>query len=149
MSGFDTHGSDWIYGITVYFPYLLTIPGYAVLETAVRFRCHLLFGAWLPCTFAPLISLAGDFYELGSLSLFQLWKGPQAIYRSLVSDDLFLLLGQIQRRSDGLDAGHLGFIGLAFLIGLVLAWGTLLLSAALGRMVSRRLPFPLTDQDPA
>jgi len=141
LSGFDTHGSDWIYGITVFFPYLLTIPAYAVLETAARFRYFFLFGAWLPCTFAPLISLAGDFYELGSLSVFQLWKGPESTHRALIGDDLFMLLGQTQFRVDGAGPhlGNAAFIAAAFLTGFALAWGTLLLSAALGRKARRTL----------
>ncbi len=95
LSGFDTGGSDWVYALTIALPYLLSLPSLAVMEQAARRSGRLLFGLALPFFLAPLVSLSGDFYELGSLGLFQLWPGPQGIHRGLVSDDLFRLFGEV------------------------------------------------------
>jgi len=88
------HGSDIIYRLTVYFPYLLSLPAFAALQPAVSSRNRFMFGFLLPSTVAPLLGLTGDFYELGSLTLFQAWPGQAGNNRLLISDDLFRILSR-------------------------------------------------------
>lgn len=139
LTGFDTHGSDWTYGLTVYFPFLLTLLGFLCLELATRKQNSFVFGMFLPCTFAPLISLTGDFFELGSLSLFHIWPGPEGIHRLLISDDVFRLVRDMGSGAVGvqLDPSGLLFIVISFLIGAALAWGTILLSDGLRQLTVR------------
>jgi hypothetical protein len=136
LSGFS-YTSDWGYAVTVFFPFILTLPGFLLLETAVANRLFWLFGAALPLTFAPLISLTGDMFELGSLFLYQVWSGPDGMHRSLISDDLFLLVKQIrQTETSGITMDLVAFIGGAFLTGAVLAWSMLMISANIGLWAS-------------
>ena len=127
LSGFDTGGSDWTYFVTVYFPYLLSLGGFWLMEAAVRRRSVFLFGAAIPCALAPLVSLTGDFLEAGALLLYQVWPGPDKINRHLISDDLFRLLEQVGSGYGGLvmDASRMWFIGAALAVGACMAWGTL------------------------
>jgi hypothetical protein len=142
LSGFDTHGSDWAYGLLVYFPFLLTPFGFAGLETGTRGKKAFVFGLFLPVVLAPIISLTGDFFELGSLLLFQFWPGSSDAHKALISDDLLLLVRQMGSPSvpSGLFAG--GFVALSLLLGTAMAWGTLMLSQALGGAVFKSAPAP-------
>lgn len=130
LSGFDTHGSDLTYALTVYFPFLLTLFAFFCLELAVRKKYTFVFGFFLPYAFAPLISLTGDFLELGSIFVFQIWSGPSDIHRLLISDDLFRLIEQMRSGELGMPFTPYSiiFAVLSFLIGSALAWGTILLS---------------------
>ncbi|MBW1816276.1 MAG: hypothetical protein JRJ60_03865 [Deltaproteobacteria bacterium] len=130
LSGFDTHGSDWAYGLLVYFPFLLSFCGFSGLEMGARRKNSFLFAFFLPIALAPIISLTGDFLELGTLLLFQFWPGPSEIHRSLISDDLFLLMKQMSEGTDGVPSGpkSVVFVSLSFLAGAVMAWGTVLIS---------------------
>jgi hypothetical protein len=127
LSGFDTHGSDWCYFVTVYFPFLLSLGGMWLMEAAVARRSGALFGAALPLALAPLMSLTGDFLEIGSLALYQVWPGAQDQHRQLISDDLFRLIGEVAdgRAAVGWDPATAAFIGGALVIGAILAWATL------------------------
>ncbi len=87
LSGFDTHGSDWVYALTDLAPFGLTLfPGFWWLRRAARAGRPIAFGAALPAAFGPVLSLTGDAYELGSLAVVHLpfWHGR----RVLVGDDL-------------------------------------------------------------
>ena len=132
LSGFDTGGSDWVYALTVALPFVLTLPGFWMIEKALRKQRPFLFGAALPLALSPLLSLTGDYLELGSLLLFHLWPGPQGVHRSLISDDLFRLLGELAM-PPGLI--QMAFVAMSQLLGLIMAWGTIALAgrAALGR----------------
>jgi hypothetical protein len=125
LSGFDTGGSDVVYFTTVYFPYVLSLGGLWLMETAVTKRSAVIFGVALPCALAPLIGLTGDFLEAGSLILYQLWPGVEQVHRQLISDDLFRLLETLGERPLS-RLLQLGFIAISLLIGAVLAWGTLI-----------------------
>ena len=90
LSGFDTHGSDLVYLATDLGPYLLTVvPGVWWLRRAARARRAFAFGASLPVALAPLLSLGGDAYEIGSILVTRLppWTAPAA-RRLLRGDDL-------------------------------------------------------------
>jgi hypothetical protein len=72
LASFDTGGSDFIYFVTDFFPYLLTIfLGVPLLKSAGHVRpskCGAArLGLALPVAYAPFISLFGDFYEMGSI----------------------------------------------------------------------------------
>jgi len=141
LSGFDTHGSDLTYGLLIFFPFILSLFGFLGLEMATRKRAPFIFAFFLPCTFAPIISLTGDFFELGSLLLFQICPGSSEINRLLISDDIFRLLEDIG--SGMLDitftSSTLSFIGLSFLMGTALAWATIILSYAFRALVVRHI----------
>jgi len=73
LSGFDTHGSDLTYLLTVFFPYLLTIfIGVPLLKSIPHVLRAPLSGALklglsIPIAYAPFISITGDYYVKGSL----------------------------------------------------------------------------------
>ena len=70
LSGFDTGGSDLVYLATDLGPFVLTLfPGVWALRRAACAGLPLLFGAALPFALAPLLSLTGDAYEIGSIAL--------------------------------------------------------------------------------
>lgn len=94
LSGFDTGGSDWVYGLTIALPFVLVIPGWFLLQRSVLRGSRVLFGVSLPLALSPLLSLTGDFFEMSSLLLFQVWPGPDNDHRALISDDVLRLLGQ-------------------------------------------------------
>jgi len=139
LSGFDTCGSDMVYGLTVAFPFLLSLLGLAGLRWSARANSPLRFGLLLPLALAPLVSLTGDYYELGALLLFQLWPGPHGIYRILISDDIFRLGSELCAGTLGLEPSPFPklFLALSQLLGAVLVLGTFLLSGLLDRFIWR------------
>jgi hypothetical protein len=134
LSGFDTGGSDLVYANTVYFPYLLSLPGFLLLDSAVRKKAAFLFGFFIPVALAPLIGLTGDFFELGSLALFQLWPGIENANRTLISDDVFLLVSRLNETGESPSSpgspfgGPMLFVIVSQILGLLFAWGTLVAS---------------------
>jgi hypothetical protein len=142
LSGFDTGGSDLVYLATDLAPFVLTLlPGVWALRRAARSR-HAgraaVFGATLPFAFAPLLSLPGDAYEIGSVVATRLpgWSGPAA--RELVrGDDLFRVAGRLAESGDGAGGLWAAFV-LAAALGVVWAFATW----ALGGGVATRLGQP-------
>lgn len=132
LSGFDTHGADGVYALTVCFPYLLTLPSLRIMHGAVRGGIPFFFGLALPLLAAPLISLTGDYLELGSLLLFQVWPGADPALRALISDDLFRLVAEINAGNPGWSARVFAFVSLSQAAGAGLAWITLGLCSAIG-----------------
>jgi hypothetical protein len=140
LSGFDTRGSDWIYLATDLAPFVLTLlPGFWWLRRAARAGNPVAFGAALPMAFAPLVSLTGDAYEIGSLAVVNLppWMGR----RILVGDDIGAKWREISGLSAGAGAGEPGLLAgvvVAALLGLVwaLVWMLLArrLAAGLGQL---------------
>ncbi len=134
LTDFDTGGSDWVYALAVYAPFFLTFPGFQLMKLSGNSYRSLPFGLAVPFAFAPVISLTGDFLELGSLTLFQTWQGTESRHRALISDDLFRLIEEL-----GLDASTLSldqpavvfFITLSVMLGIGMAWLTLLASETL------------------
>ena len=131
LSGFDTGGQDWLYALTTFFPYLTTPLGFFVLGWAAARRRPGLFGASVIWAFSPVTGLTGDFYELGSLALFQLWPGPENAHRILVSDDLFRLIEEISVSAGGpgWSLSSAAFAALGELAALLLAGAVVLLSS--------------------
>ena len=143
LSGFDTHGSDLVYLATDFAPYLLTVLiGVPALRRCAGHSRPLVFGGGVVVGLAPFYSLPGDYYEMGSILTTRAaaWLKPGAgpAYPGLRSDDVFALLGDVLERpselglADGETTIALFLIGLAFAIGLVLAF----LTYALGRRVA-------------
>ncbi len=134
LSGFDTHGRDWIYLCTDLAPFALTLfPGFWWLRRAARADRAVAFGAALPVAFAPLLALTGDAYEIGSLVVVHLpvWKAR----RELVGDDLMSKLTELLRSPEpGLLAGAV----VAALLGLL--WAVLWIFLA--RALATRLGAP-------
>ena len=140
LTGFDTHGSDAVYLATVLAPYVLTIfPGVMLLErrgragAAPALRAAAI-GIALPLAFAPFLSLAGDYYEAGSIIATRLahaagWLPDPARLRS---DDVFRLAGRL--RADDSGMADWSLVAVSFVAGSLLA----LLTYHLGALLSRK-----------
>jgi hypothetical protein len=149
LTGFDTHGSDAMYLATVLAPYLLTIfPGVMLLERRANAGTSLVLhaaavGVALPLAFAPFISIAGDYYEAGSIVATRLahesgWLPDPTRLRS---DDVFKLAARLRAENAGFADWILA--GASLVIGVVLALFTYRLGALLARM--RRAPGSTTE----
>ena len=94
LSGFDTHGSDAVYLVTDLAPFVLTLFGVWALRRAARARRPGLFGAAAPFALAPLLSLSGDAYEIGSILVTRLpaWSDAAALLRG---DDVSLVFARV------------------------------------------------------
>lgn len=143
LTGFDTHGNDLTYLLTDALPYALTVAiGVPALRAAGRrppgIAQALLFGAALPVALAPFISLAGDFYEMGSIVVSRLVAGavPGFAPERWRSDDLALLVEHLR----GLEPGALDVAGVAAsgVLGIALAFLTYAAGAAWSRWLERR-----------
>jgi hypothetical protein len=129
LSGFDPRGSDWIYLATDLGPFVLTLwPGVWWLRRAAARVRPLSFGAALPFAFAPFLSLTGDAYELGSISVTRLpaWSAP-AVRSLLRGDDLLHRAAALAR----VPAAPWGGLVLATALGIVWAFLTYALAGAL------------------
>ncbi len=123
LSGFDTHGNDATYLVTVLAPYLLTVViGVPLLKRAARpGSSSWLLGVSLPLAYAPFISVAGDFYEAGSILVSRVAHGvsPGIAVQRWRSDDLFKLVGGLYH--GGATAFDAMGVGASIAVGLVLA----------------------------
>jgi len=134
LSGFDTHGSDWIYLATDLGPFLLTIfPGVWALRRAARAGRPLLFGMAAPLAFAPIVSLGGDMYEIGSVLVTRLppWSAAASALRG---DDVARVASELSRTGTA-PVTWLGFAAacvLALLAALALYWAGAGVGRALG-----------------
>lgn len=129
LTGFDTHGSDLVYLLTDALPYALTILiGVPALRAAARrppgWGQALLFGAALPVALAPFISLAGDYYEMGSIIVSRLAAAvrPDFDPTRWRGDDLALVIDRLGPLDPGV--GDLAGIVASALLGTVLAFLT-------------------------
>ena len=141
LTGFDTKGSDLIYLLTDFFPFLLTIfIGVPLLRSASGSRplsAAIKLGFGLPIAFAPFISFSGDYYEMGSIivsrignflyttSQFTIWR----------SDDVFKLAGEIFFSTN--PYGLIDILGviLSFILGIILIYATYLLGVFWSRII--------------
>ncbi|MCZ7650942.1 MAG: hypothetical protein M5U13_07205 [Thermoanaerobaculia bacterium] len=125
-------------------PFLLTLwPGLWAVRRAARAARGFGFGFFLPWGLAPLVSLPGDAYEIGSLLARQLppWRAAPA-RDLLLSDDV---VARVRELAALPDAPWGGF-ALAALLGALWAFGTVALAswtaARLGEPPLQRLPPP-------
>ena len=140
LSGFDTQGSDLTYLATDFAPFVLTLfPGVWLLRRAARGEQAWLFGAALPLALAPIVSLTGDAYEIGSIVVTRL--APWRAATDLRGDDLFVLVRTVLANPS--TRAWLG-LALAQVLGSIWALATCgLASWIAGRLgqVAPRAPF--------
>lgn len=127
LTGFDTHGNDLVYLITVLAPYALTLfPGMTLWIHAGHGDWQatpvwVLTGVSFSMVAAPFISTFGDMYEAGSIiatrALLLVVDDQDA--QRWRSDDMWLLLRELAA-----DMGWLDMIMLlaSFALALLLAW---------------------------
>lgn len=100
LIGFNTRGSDLCYFFTDFAPFLLSlIFGAMLLRSSFSLRYPLLFGAGLIIAFAPIISVTGDYYEMGSILITRVLRFLSSTFpgEAFRSDDVFRLLKEIGR----------------------------------------------------
>jgi hypothetical protein len=144
LAGFDTHGSDLAYALTVFFPFVLSIAiGVPLLVRAARVPAPsvastALFGFALPIAWAPILSIGGDFYELGAIAISRAAALVGAQGESWRGDDVIAIVG---RRFGGafswLDAAG---VAASLLLGIVLAFATYAAGRAVAAAMARRSP---------
>jgi hypothetical protein len=143
LTGFDTHGSDLVYALTVFFPFVLSVAvGVPLFARAARtavpgVASTLLLGVALPIAWAPILSIGGDFYEMGAIAVSRAaaifgvdgrgWRGDDvvAIVRSRLGGDAFPLT-------------DLAGVAASLLVGIVLAFATYAAGRAIAAAFARR-----------
>jgi hypothetical protein len=156
LSGFDTHGSDIVYLVTVAMPYLLTVLiGVPALRLCTMRSRPLLFGAATLLSFAPFYSVPGDYYEMGSIlatraaTWFLPGTGDGLAYKSVRSDDVFALIGDVLTKpaESGLAGENdvaiaFGLIALSLVVAVLLAFGTFFLGGIVAQLGGVARPSP-------
>lgn len=142
LAGFDTHGSDLAYAMTVFFPFVLSVAiGVPLLIRAARapvagVASTLLFGFALPIAWAPILSIGGDFYELGAIAVSRAAAIVGVDGESWRGDDVVAIAG---RRFGGGTFSWTDGAGVAasLLLGIVLAFVTYAAGRAVAAMLVR------------
>jgi hypothetical protein len=150
LHGFDTHGSDAVYLLTDFLPFVGTIlVGVPLLRAAGRSSWSpmvqaTLFGAALPIAFAPFVSVTGDYYEMGSILVSRAAThiDPGVDVARWRGDDLFKLAATLFGSAGIGTLGDAIVLILSFGVGAVLAVLTYALGAAWSDAVQRRDPRP-------
>lgn len=141
LTGFDTHGSDLIYLLTDFFPFLLTIfVGVPLVKSAAGSKplsACLKLGFGLPIAFAPFISFSGDYYEMGSIIVTRIYKtlSPAFNVETWRSDDLFKLSGDLFFSGEPFTAGDILGVAASFLLGVVLIYVTYILGSLFSGLI--------------
>ncbi len=139
LTGFDTHGNDGIYLVTVLLPYVLTVfPGMWWYYKALhgeweKWTTWALAGFSLAMVAAPFVSIFGDMYEAASIIITRVvgWLQPALPLDRWRSDDLFLLISQLWPQWHWSDA--LGLLA-GLLLCIALIWSIYNIGAALATM---------------
>ncbi len=140
LRGFDTGGSDLCYFVTVSFPFLLTIfLGFPLLASAARSGNPLWHGIGVVHALLPVASIAGDFYEMGSIAatrLFGYLPGSEeaSLFRG---DDLFLIISRVREAAP--SHGAL-VVTLGIILAILFVTVTLALSLLVARIVVKKTP---------
>jgi hypothetical protein len=144
LAGFDTHGSDLAYALTVFFPFVLSIAiGVPLLVRAARVPAPgaastALFGFALPVAWAPILSIGGDFYELGEIAVSRAAALVGAHGEILRGDDIIAIFGRIFGGAfSWLDAAG---VAASLLLGIVLAFATYAAGRAVAAAIARHSP---------
>lgn len=141
LTGFDTKGSDLIYLLTDFFPFLLTIfVGVPLVKSAARSKpiaACLKLGFGLPIAFAPFISFSGDYYEMGSIIVTRIVKtfSPGFDVATWRSDDMFKLAQDLFFRGAPYTAGDIIGVAVSFILGIVLIYFTYLLGSLFSGLI--------------
>jgi hypothetical protein len=142
LSGFDTRGSDVTYLITCAAPFVLTVAvGVPLLRAVPRLRGvrrGLALGAAVPVAFAPLVSLTGDYYEMGSILVSRAAAAivpglPLARWRS---DDVVRLVCDL---APGAGPADVAGVALSLLVAAALALSTYGAGVLAARLIDRSL----------
>jgi hypothetical protein len=143
LAGFDTHGRDLAYALTVFFPFVLSVAiGVPLLFRAARApvpgaASTLLFGFTLPIAWAPILSIGGDFYELGAIAV----SCVSAIFgvdgESWRGDDVIAIAGR-QFGGGGFSWTDGAGVTASLLLGIVLAFATYAAGRGVARMLAPR-----------
>ncbi|MCB1051229.1 MAG: hypothetical protein H6510_05975 [Acidobacteria bacterium] len=104
LSGFSVP-NYWAYAGVDWAPYLLSLPGIALIAKAVQKQKTGLGGLGFLLAFIPVTQFSGDFFEMWSLIFTQIHEAldPALAPGAFVSDDAFKLFGALQ------ENGTLGF----------------------------------------
>lgn len=137
LSRFDTGGSDLVYVATDAAPYGLTVLGaFPLLRRARRLRSAALLGPALVLVAAPVMSLTGDYYEMGSILVTAAVEAssavPQARLAAMRHDDLFVLLAEFPTRFPVRRLAWVAAIAASATLGSLLAGGTLAVARRVG-----------------
>jgi hypothetical protein len=145
LTGFDSHGSDLTYLLTIILPFVLTIlVGVPLIKYAASLTSHPLFsclilGLAIPIAYAPFISITGDYYEMGSImiSRFKALWSPGVELERWRSDDLIKLVKELFFRANSSGIGDMIGVTTSFLLGLILSFITYWTGALWSRLVLR------------
>lgn len=143
LTGFDTNGSDLVYLLTDFFPFLLTIfLGVPLLRSAAGSKpiwAAIKLGFGLPIAFAPFISFSGDYYEMGSIIISRIANtiSPALDAIRWRSDDIFKLVGDLFFSGAPYNALDVVGVVLSFLLGIVLIYITYMLGVAWSNIILR------------
>jgi hypothetical protein len=142
LAGFDTGGSTAVHLLTTGLPFVLTIfPGVWLMRWGARRALGLAFGAGLVPATAPILSLTGDAYEIGSLLATRVppWSSEPA-RTALIGDDVFVVAPALS----GGDALLWTGFAVAALLGVIWAF----LTYGAGALVARGLGQPAIERLP-
>ena len=144
LSGFETHGSDWVYLATDALPFTLSVAvGVPLLRACGRAPRPLWLGPGVVLGLAPFYNLPGDYYEMGSIlatATAGALLGPPGAFDGLRSDDVFLLLGRWSEDASALgltsaEAGVAPFVfAAAVALAVILAFATYAAGDAIARL---------------
>jgi hypothetical protein len=143
LSGFDTRGSDLTYLVTCALPFLLTVvigvPLLRAVPSLRGWRRSLTLGAAVPVAFAPVVSLTGDYYEMGSILVSRVVAAsvpgfPLARWRS---DDVVKLTRNLASEADAADVAG---VAASLIIGAALALATYWLGVLMSRCFTALRP---------
>ena len=123
-----TTPNKFAYFIVDMFPYLLSLPGVLLIRLAAKYKRLWLFSLGFLLMLVPLTQIFGDFYEAASLSMGEIMSllNPSLDPNLIVSDDMFKLLSTIDESSKGNLLIYIS-IALSLLLGLILAWLTIII----------------------
>jgi hypothetical protein len=154
VSRFSTGGSDWVYLATDAAPYIPSVLfGVWLMQTGIRSQRTFVLAAGLILSLAPVISIPGDYYEMGSIltgntAKFVLGIPPGSPMANSVdllrSDDIILLIREIageQRDVTPLGTGRAFLLVVVSLgIGVWLAGATYWMSGRVFPLLRTRPP---------
>lgn len=143
LTGFDTRGSDLIYLLTDFFPFLLTIfLGVPLVRSASGSKplsATIKLGFGLPIAFAPFISFSGDYYEMGSIIVSSIADSISGSSQFIIwrSDDVFKLAGELFFSGNAYGFIDIAGVGLSFIVGLILIYITYMLGVFWSKIILR------------
>ena len=142
LAGFDTHGSDLAYALTVFFPFVLSMAiGVPLLVRAVRtpvpgVASTLLLGFVLPVAWAPILSIGGDFYELSAMAVSRAAAIVGIDGESWRGDDVVAIIAH--RRGGAFSWVDAAGIAGSLLLGIFLAFATYAAGRAMAAVIASR-----------